>query len=91
MYFITVLKEEGNCRCVGYYSKFEDAELSVLKNNCDISDSGYYQYACIENISEGIYRVDLEPNWYKWDNDKSIFERCSKPEKFTGMVAFSIG
>lgn len=83
MYFLTTAFIENNdvirTRTVGYFKNPELAE-EILNNNCyDLYECGYYNMATIEAIEDGIYKYDLEPMWFKWDNQKQGFFRCEKP------------
>ncbi len=73
MYFVTTIKNVSkdfinydNIRTVGFYSKFEDAEYTVLNNACDINE-GMYDYAIIEELDEGLYPFSQKSFLYKFD------------------------
>lgn len=83
------LKPYADGRTVGYYLDFENAENSVIYNDLDINEDGYYPYAVIEEVSEGLYTVPRIEFWYKWINDK--YERIDKPEEIKCICAFSMG
>lgn len=84
MYFVTTLKILNNeivrKRTVGFSSNLELLENALNCNSCDIYECGYYNYAVIESIEEGFYNYDLNPSWFKWDNEKQGFYKCSKPD-----------
>jgi len=84
--------EYRSMRCVGYLEMFEDAEDAVLKNAVDINEAGYYPYAVIEAVTEGIYSHDLHPVWYEWDSEKEGYKRLDKtPEEFKRIIGFGMG
>ena len=92
MYFITSISEKHGYRCVGYVSKLEDAVDIVENNKYDLWEAGYYPYAVIENVEEGIYQYDLNPLWFKYNMEKEIYEKSERPS-FIGkhFVGFGIG
>ena len=77
MYFITTLrvldKVIDDCRTVGYFSSYRDAYDRVINNTCDIFEDGYYNYAVIERIGQGLYPQVQEIQWFYYDRmDHSI-------------------
>jgi hypothetical protein len=76
MYFVTTIKDinkdciqnSNNIRTVGFYSKFEDAEYTVLNNVCDINEL-MYDYVVIERIDEGLYPYSEEAFLYNFNYD----------------------
>ena len=94
MYFITTLERDfEGTRCVGYFSKLEDAVEAVINNYYDLNEAGYYPYAVIENIPEGIYHYDENPIWFKYDKNTNkyiqIDQRPVGIEEY--MIGFGIG
>lgn len=49
----------------GWYSRFEDAERAVLENHTDIFEHNYYDFACIEEMPEGVCSSASQAWWYK--------------------------
>lgn len=92
MYFITTISEKHGNRCVGYYSDKEKAIKSVKYNACDLNEAGYYPYAVIENVSEGIYQYDQNPIWFKFNENTEQYEESKRPY-FIGkhLIGFGIG
>lgn len=94
IFTITTLKIESGLisrsRTVGYTMTFSAAEKIVNKNSGDIYEDGYYNYAVIEAVEEGIYQYDENPKWFKWDKTKMGFYECERPN-IPGMIGFSIG
>lgn len=84
MYFVTTVKVEDKkvirTRMTGFLRHKVILE-EVLNNNCyDLHEAGYYNYAVMEDISEGFYNFDESPIWFKWDPEKKGFYRCEKPD-----------
>lgn len=87
-------------RTWGWFSKFEDAEDIVLNNKGDIFEF-YYNYACIEEVEEGLYTSHKVIGWYQAnyiDSDKNVFkmelenvEKVEAPKYANGMANFSMG
>jgi len=98
MYFITGIekldKDYGikGSRCFGYKKTFEEADLSVKENHCDINET-IYDYAVIEFIEDGIHQICWnDKRWfYKFDYDKGIYEAIDEPEEVKRLCNFSIG
>ena len=82
---------DAGSRCVGFYHDFEKACDVVQRNICDINEMGYYPYAVIEVVGEGIYAYPRKEFWYKWNHDTERYEDCPKPEKFKQVVGWSVG
>lgn len=92
MYFITSISEKHGYRCVGYVSALEEAIDIVENNRCDLWEAGYYPYAVIENIAEGLYQYDQSPLWFKYNIEKEIYEKSNRPEFIDSrFVGFGIG
>jgi hypothetical protein len=95
IYTITTvrLKEENwRTRCVGYYNKKSDAIKAVENNDCDIYECGYYPFAVIETVGQGIYDINREEIWFEWNKAKSQYEiLANKPEMFKQTCCYGIG
>ena len=92
MYFITTMNKD-DVRCVGYYSELIDAFEAVVNNYCDLYEAGYYPYAVIENIPEGIYHYDTEPIWFEFDEKTEKYKRINHRPSYIGkhLAGFAIG
>ena len=70
MYFITTIRlnDEGidDQRPVGYFKDYYEAKLRVEGNSCDIFEAGYYKYAAIVKIEEGLYPDTSEIHWFEY-------------------------
>lgn len=78
-------------RTVGWYKKYKKAEECVLKNFGDIYECGYYPYAVIEEVEEGLYPYNENTWWFAWDQDKKAYLPIEKPEKLKNICNYSIG
>lgn len=91
MFFITTINKD-DYRCVGYYSKIDKAVNTVVYNKGDLYEAGWYPYAVIEEIKEGIYQYDQEPMWFKFNEKTERYEECEKPSFIDDhLVGFAIG
>lgn len=78
-------------RSVGYYNTFEQADQEVRNNSLDINECGYYPFAVIEPLEQGIYQYPREEFWYKWNREKDQYEPCEKPDRFKQVCGWSLG
>lgn len=97
IYTITTLKDPTvpnslRGRCVGWYPYFKQANEAVIRNYQDIYELGHYPYCVIEKVGFGIYFIDREEHWYKWDEDVDRYIKLPrKPDLFSGSCCFSLG
>lgn len=63
----------------GWYSTFEAADEAVRNNYADIWEHAY-DYAIIEEVSEGLYNPDADGKFYKYNTEKGIYEPIEPPE-----------
>lgn len=92
MYFITTISKKNGNRCVGYYANEQDAIDAVTCNACDLNEAGYYPYAIIENVKEGLYQYDQSPIWFKYNEDTEEYEKSDRPDFIpSNYVGFGIG
>lgn len=54
-------------------------------------EAGYYTYAVIEEISEGIHSHAKQIAWFCWDEEKEGFYETEKPEWAGGWCNFALG
>lgn len=60
-------------RAPGYFRKLDEAFDCISKNRGDIFEDGWYNYAVIEHIKQGLYPIIEEIQWFYYDrNDGSI-------------------
>ena len=95
MFFVTTLYVDKNgelctSRCVGYFETYEEAKDVVLNNILDIFER-LYNYAVIEEVSPGLYELDLNPHWFKISDDYDSYHEIEKPKFAEHIVGFGIG
>jgi hypothetical protein len=67
-------------RCWGWYSDLDTAIEHVKKNVTDICEAGYYTFAVIEKVPEGILPIGVkEVKWFQWSAIKNKYLICKKP------------
>ena len=64
----------GCSRSPGFYYSFEEAETSIINNNCDLWET-CYDYACISEIYPGLYNVDEKEQLYKYNIKTNKYEK----------------
>ena len=90
IYTVTTLRElNTHGRTVGYFSDMEEAQEAVERNSCDIYESGYYPYAVVEEVEDGLYPYCPKAQWYQWNGGRYV--KIPKPEGLKHVVNFSIG
>lgn len=97
MYFITCFRKYeidkngwpdlGASRTFGYYNDRDVAIRMVELNNLDIHEC-LYTYAVIEHIPEGLYNLATERIFFKWNEDKEIYEMIEPIKDCFGNYAF---
>lgn len=90
MYFISTLGK-GGIRLVGYFETFDKAEEIIVNNQDDIYECGYYEYAIIQNIPSGLYKYDLQPVWYQWNDINGYTKIDTIPQQYKNQCGFGIG
>ena len=97
IYTVTVIRVRKSApdstRCVGYYLDKDKAIHAVESNYLDIAELGYYKYAVIHPVHEGIHQIpeESESNWFKYDVNLNIFKWTKKPEQLKGWACVGIG
>lgn len=97
MFFITAFEDldkewryKGSIRCFGFKETFEEADIAVRENWCDINET-IYNYAVIEEIDSGIH-PDVKNRWfYKFDYDKGVYEPIDEPEEMKRFCNLALG
>lgn len=97
MYFVTCFQkyeidkngwpDVGAVRTFGYYNDRDVAIKSVEINICDIHEY-LYAYAVIECIPEGLYNLATERIFFKWNEDKEMYEAIEPIKDHFGNYAF---
>ena len=87
------LDDGGVRRVVGFYKDFATAERAVLENCCDLYEDGYYKYAVIEELEDGLYPYCSKPKFYKWQGDIKTggYKKIRRPKATKGFFGFTIG
>lgn len=65
-------------RCPGYYRHIETAINRILVNSGDIFECGYYNYAVIVKVDQGLYPHQEEVHWFEYGFEGDI-NYCSRP------------
>ncbi|MBQ0014687.1 MAG: hypothetical protein KBS82_05115 [Oscillospiraceae bacterium] len=71
----------------GWYSSFEAADRVVKNNQADLWET-CYNYAIIEEITEGLYGAKREAWFYKYDEDKGEYYPIDRPKGLEHMCSF---
>jgi hypothetical protein len=87
---ITNLSNNSNSRCIGYFSKQEDAIETIESNWGDFWET-IYNYAVIENVPEGVYQLDFNPLWFQYDRDTEKYKQIDRPKETLHQCGFGIG
>jgi len=93
IYTITTIRSflAGGSRAVGYAHSMEDANAWVVDNAMDINECGYYPYAVIEEVFEGIYSFPRKEHWYEYNKDSDTYMPCEKPDRYKSTVCWGLG
>ena len=99
MYFVTTLRVldkdvVDDCRTVGYYTSYGEAYDCCKFNRCDIFEDGYYNYAVITAIEEGLYATQAEQQWFKRNHNgaiDAIVEYHKRPDLIKNYRPYIIG
>lgn len=99
MYFVTTLRVldkdvVDDCRTVGYFSSYGEAYDCCKFNRCDIFEDGFYNYAVITAIEEGLYSTQTEQQWFKRNHAgtiDAILEYHKRPDMIKNYRPYIIG
>jgi hypothetical protein len=99
MYFVTTLRVldkdvVDDCRTVGYFSSYGEAYDCCKFNRCDIFEDGFYNYAVITSIEEGLYSTQTEQQWFKRNHTgtiDAILEYHKRPDMIKNYRPYIIG
>lgn len=80
-------------RTVAWYKDFKDAEKCILTNSGDINECGYYPYAVVEEVEEGLYPINEKVWWFEWQGGfkNGGYKPIEQPEKLKNICNYSIG
>jgi hypothetical protein len=92
IYTVTTMRGAlaAGSRSVGFFYLKADAERCLAENWGDIYECGYYPFAVIERVEQGIYTVPRSEYWYKWDDKKKGYVPCEKPDRFKQVCGWSL-
>ena len=95
MFFITCFSNFeseylDNYRTFGYFSELAMCIQALNENWADMNE-GYYTYAVIEELSEGIHSHAKQIAWFRWDEEREGFYETEKPEWANGWYGFALG
>lgn len=90
MFFINTIRHDDQ-RCVGYFRFYAEAHEKVMKNCGDMFEDGYYKYACICKMGQGLYRSLIEVQWFGYDAETRSVTTISKPEELNDFQQYIIG
>lgn len=100
MYFITGFQkiepteygwpEFGAQRTWGYYSERVFAVEALHENWADVCE-GVYNYALIESIEEGVHPLEIDRQWFKWDDERKGYFEIEEPECVKYLCNFALG
>ena len=80
----------GSRRVVGFYANKEDAIHDVRINALDIRGCAY-NYALIECVKEGIYSSPTDQWFFKYNEEKGMYEKIERPDYLKHFYEFTIG
>lgn len=85
-------------RTVGYMYDKQEAIRLVESNACDLNEAGYYPYALVEEVPEGLYAMSRDlpfkdrVTWFKWNEKTESYEITDKcPKGYERLVNLSLG
>ncbi len=91
MYFITTVRlvdgQIDDQRPVGFFGDYYEAKLRVENNSCDIFENGYYKYAAIVKLTQGLYPSQKEIQWFEYCKITNNVVEIKKPKlkQFNGQ------
>lgn len=80
----------GSRRAVGFYADKDDAFHDVRINALDIRECAY-NYALIECVEEGIYSSPTDQWFFKYNEEKGVYEEIERPDYLKHFYGFTIG
>ena len=81
-------------RAPGYFRKLDEAFECISRNRGDIFEDGFYNYAVITFIEEGLYANSVEQQWFKMTRNNeviAIIEYHKRPEEIGEYKPYIIG
>ena len=94
MYFLIMLKVEKNnikiCRVFGADQSYGDLHTAAINNYTDVFEEGYFNYATIVWIENGLYPREIPQAWFRWRDKNEIIETLDRPREIP-LTNFIIG
>lgn len=85
-------------RTWGWFPSLAQAELTVMSNDADIYEDGYYNIVVVEEMSWGSMAMAVAEHWYAakpvvvdHQIQKYDVSKIDKPEAIAGIVHFGMG
>ena len=100
IYAVASISKDGkHTHCIGWFKSYEEAEKEVLNDTGDFSEEGENEYAVIEKVDDGVFPISEVQKWFRADVKKDDegyvvdikYKPIAVPEKFKGIINFSIG
>ena len=66
-------------RPIGFFRDYHEAKIRIEGNSCDMFEAGYYKYAVILKITEGIYPHQEEVQWFEYCKITDNVVEINKP------------
>ena len=79
----------GSQNLCGWYKSKVDAFRAVKENMCDIRET-CYNYALIEEVSEGLYSCSRTRWFFKFDIDSKTYKQIEEPEQLSHFSGFTL-
>jgi hypothetical protein len=83
--------EPHRSRIVGWWRDELSARKCILNNLGDIYEFGHYDFAILEEVSEGLYPLTNLEEWYNWNKREKKYKLCKKPPALKCIVNWGIG
>jgi hypothetical protein len=80
----------GSQRVVGFYTNKDDAFHDVQINALDIREYTY-NYTLIERVEEGFYGSTHSRYFFKYNEEKNMYEEINEPDYLNNFIGFTIG
>ena len=77
-------------RAVGFYGSFHEAEIAITNNYGDIREC-LYDYAVLEEITEGLYPCPLNRKVYKFNEKTGKYHPIPEPKYLKHIYGMTIG
>ena len=70
----------------GIFLQKEVALEYIQGNYGDLNEGGYYEYAVVLEIEEGLYPIGKEIQWFAWDRYMDEYVRSVRPSFMDGWA-----